>query len=144
MAGLMRIAEHVVIDRLVSNGPPLAGKSKIGMAVTAMSGLLFAVGLGFFIYAAYLWLGNLYAADVATLYTSLLTFALSALLMAGVYIAVQLRKQKMKKMKQEVADSIIHTLNEADNELARSVRENPKSAMMVSTLAGFLVGERLL
>lgn len=143
-AGILKLGESLIIDRLIANDLPVMRRNKVGAGLISLSAILFTIGLGFFIYGAYLWLGLHMTPDIAALYTATLVLALSLASAAGAYIFANYRKQKMHKMRKEITKAVTQTIEGADGELNTLIRENPGTAMLISTLAGYMIAEKAL
>ncbi|MGB0720358.1 MAG: phage holin family protein [Bdellovibrionales bacterium] len=144
MGGALAIIESMMVNRLLSNDPPLSGKSKAGLGLFTVAGLLLAVAMGFFIVAAYLWLQNNYPPDAAAAIAGLLTL-MTALICAGVaYGVLQYKRHRLQKFKDEMIDTMQNALDFAEEELSQPIRDNPKTSVFIASLAGYLAGEKLI
>lgn len=142
--GILKLSEKLIIERLITNDLPMVRRNKVGVGLISLSAALFAIGLGFFIYGTYLWLGVHMTADMAALYTATLVMVLSLLSAAGAYMFMRYRKKKMRQMRHEITKAVAQSIEGADDELSAIVRENPGTAMLVSTLAGYMVAHKAL
>ncbi len=143
MRGYMKVAEQLLISRIMSNGFPLSGKSKTGFSLMALSGLMLAVALGFFVYAAHLWFAKTYEPEVAALFTAAIALGLSVISLISSYFVLQYRKFKMRRMKDEITSKIQSTIDVANDEFGDVIQDNPKAAVALASVAGFLAGEKL-
>lgn len=141
MGGALALIEQLVIDRVLSNGVPFTGKSKAGLGLVVLSGLFLLLGTGFIIWGSYLWLSYHYTRDIAALVTGLVIFCLSILMALGAYALLKFRERNFQKIKADVANSFRALLETADEELTGPLRENPKMAVLIASLSGFLAGK---
>lgn len=144
MTPLFAIAENLLIDRLVSNDAPLTGKSKAGIGLTFFAGFMLLTACGFFIYAAYLWMSSRFEPEIAASIAGGFTLMLSALCALGAYAIVQYKRYRLSKLKSEITDTMYSALDLAETELAEPIKNNPKTAVLVASLAGFIAGEKFL
>lgn len=144
MRDLATSLEQILIDRVLSNKASFTGRSKAGFGLLAFSGLLLCLGLGFLLGAAYLWFDKNYTPEVAAAMTGILSMLLALLGAAGAYFFAYFRRRRIQTLKSEIAETVQTALEYADEELGEPVRENPKTAVMIASLAGFVAGERFL
>jgi hypothetical protein len=144
MESLFKIAEQAVISRLLGNGFPLSGKSKIGLGFLALSALLFLISVGFFVYGLCLWFNNNFPPDIAALLTGLMTFAISILIAIGSYAFLSYKRFRLRKTQKELQDIVYALLETGHEEVAGPVRERPKTAVLLACLAGYIAGEHLI
>lgn len=144
MDGLIKIGEQLLIDRLLSNAPPLSGKSKAGLSLLTVSGLLFVAGLAFLIFGAYMFLLNTYSPDIAALIAGLTIIVLAGLCTCASVFILQYKKHRVMKAKAEMLYAIREIMDIADEEFGDAIADNPKASLLVSTAVGYAVGERFL
>lgn len=144
MSALMSIAEHMIVERVIGNGSPVTGRLKVGLGLTALSGLLIAVGTGFLLFSAYLWMETNLPAQTAALYTGVLALGTAIVLSLIAYAVIIVRKRKAEKMKQELIETIHLAMEVADEELTKPVHDRPKTSILIASVAGYLIGERFI
>lgn len=142
MSGALKVAEQLLMNRIISNNFPLSGKTKAGLGFGALSGLLVLIGISFLIYAAHLWLTNNFAADAAAALTGCMAFVLAGLSGLTALGVMQYKKSKAEKIKQEIQHTIMQAIEVANDEFGEPIKENPKTAVTAATLAGFMLGNR--
>ncbi|HEY8962854.1 MAG TPA: hypothetical protein VIN59_00170 [Alphaproteobacteria bacterium] len=109
-----------------------------------MSGILAIIGTGFLIVAMYYWLDANYSPDVAALIAAGAIFAV-ALLSAGIAgLIIIERRSRMQRMKEEVKKNLAAVFETIDDELGQPVRENPVASVLLASLAGFAVADRVI
>lgn len=145
MNSLLATAEIMLIDRVLGNDVPFTGKSKAGLSLYALAGTLFVTSLGFFIVAAYLWIENNYfPPEKAAAMAGGLILALSCLCAGAAYLILQYKRSRARKLKAELTQTL-HTLADiAEEELSQPIKDNPKTSVLIASLAGFIAGDKFL
>ncbi len=143
MNGLLKVAEQLVVDRLISNDFPLTGSSKARLSFGALSGLFALAGLCFFIFAAYLWLTSNFAPDVAAALAGLLVMIVSGVLALSGYLIKRYKRKRVEELRDDIRESILEALDVLNDEYGAPVRENPKASVCAASAAGYMVGQRL-
>ena len=111
-------------------------------ALMFISFMLACTGMVFSLYAEYVWLQTFFLPEVAALITAGSAFML-ALISAGCSkILDQRRKRTPLFDAAEITESISRIIESVGGELEDPVRDNPKTAIVLASLAGFLAGER--
>lgn len=144
MASILAIAEKILVDRIISNKVPVTGESKLKFCLITFSGLTAITGIGFLFYAAYLWLSVNFSV-ITTM--AVMGCMFSLLSIAGcliLFAIIEYKKKKMKEMTNEIIDAAEQALEILEREITVPVNDNPKTSVLVSSLAGYLAGERLL
>ena len=142
MASYMPLIEKMIISSMTGShsSPRLVTPERI---LTALSLVLISTGLVFGLYAEYIWLKTFLLPHVAALIVSG-----SAFVLALVFIAIgkDMYKANEKKMTAghsgDVTKVIRQIMESLGAELEQPVRENPKTAMMLASLAGFAAAEK--
>ena len=89
-----------------------------------------------------MWLSVSYAAHIAALYTALGVLACSIVSMfAG--LALLKKKPKPEFGHQEISQIISDISDVVGPEMTQPIQDNPKTAVMLASLAGFVAGDRL-
>jgi hypothetical protein len=144
MSYLLANAEQLLIDSIVKGNTPFTGRNKAGAGLMILSGLMLAAGLGFIIYASYLWLNAHYLPDMAAALTGALALFMAVLsaLMAHAYS--EYKRLRLRKIKAEATQTLQNAFDMLNAELEHPIRENPKTSVLIASLAGFMVGEKIL
>lgn len=141
MQGVIALLEQYAIDRIMSGGAPVSHKSKAGLALMALAGFLFLLGMGFLTYALNLWLYQVYSPQVATAITGGLCIFASLMIVLIAYLVLQYKKIQAQKMQHETLE-MVHTLVEyIDEELRDPVEKNPAAALAMASAAGYVAGK---
>jgi uncharacterized membrane protein len=144
MNTVLRIAESMLVDRLISNKAPVTGESKLKLFLVTFSLVTGIAGLALLYYSAYLYLSIIYPMTMVTAIMGVLTLLLSLL---GVLTLLGIHKYKMWKM-QQIREEVMSIAKEAlaifEKEAAKPVNDNPKSSVLASVMAGYAVGNRFI
>jgi hypothetical protein len=143
MSGFASVMEHALIDNVLKGNSASDGRDKFGWGFATLSIFLFCLGSGFLIYAAYLWLQSNYSPEMASLLTGTVSLLLAAIFVTAASIAQSYRRFRLKKMRQEIGATLHAALEMLEDELSDPVRNNPKTAVLMASVAGFLTGEAL-
>lgn len=144
MSNLLATAENLLIDRILSDDSPFSGKSKARLGLSTLAGLLLAVALGFFIYASYIWMTSNYPPETAAIMAGGLTLLTSCICSLSAYAIAHYKRTRIKQMKQDMTKTMQNALEMADDELSQPIKDNPKTAILIASLAGFIAGEKLI
>ncbi len=143
MTPYIKMAEHLLIDRVVSKKFPITGKSKASFGLLALSGFFFVVGAGFFIHAAHIWFGNTYPPEIAAAYTGLLCMGLCAIAAGAMLVIIKQSRRKVEQSTKEAIHQVQGLINAANDEFGEPIQENPKTAVALATALGMAVGNKL-
>ncbi len=143
MRGTFKVAEQLLISRLLSDGFSPSGKTKAGMSFLTLSGLLLLVALGFFVYAAHIWFIKNYAPEIAFSMTGGVILFFSLICALAAYIVREYKKLKVEKIKSTLIHKMEDIFEVANDEIGEPIQENPKTSVLIASLAGFAAGERL-
>lgn len=142
---LLPILEHTLLNALVSKEAPLMRKSKFGLGLYAVSGLLLLTCVAFLIAAGHSWLSLNFSAPVALALTAAGTALIAVLsAIAAHFIIKSKQKVETPAIQTEDVSRLVMELGEvAGEELMEQIKENPKTAMLLAGAAGFLAAEKL-
>ena len=144
MNSVLTIAEQVFTERIANNKFSMTGESKIKTALITFSSLMAFLAIGFFVYGAYIWLSNNY--DIITVMFTM-GGIFSLLSIAGGILVYNIALYKRKKLQAE-KESFINTAKDAfeifRHDLEAPVNDNPKAALLIASISGYLTGERFL
>lgn len=141
---LLGLAERYFLQKLASGGFPFTRQSKTASWLRTMAGILSVVGTGFLVMAMYYWLDANYTPEVAALIAAASLFSV-ALLSAGIAgIIIAERRSRMMAMKEEVKKNLHAIFETLDEELGHPVRQNPVASVLLASLAGYAVADRVI
>ena len=129
MNALLETAEQMLVSRIVSNAMPFTGRTKAGLGLAVLTGLMVLTGIGFLFYAAFLWMNTNFPPETAPLYSGVLAFVLALVTSLSGYLIMQYKQRRAEK---------------ADVELSKPINENPKTTLLIASLAGYFIGGRYL
>lgn len=144
MNNALEIAEQFLVDRIIGSKFPVTGESKIKFSLIAFSGLAGLLGLGFLFYAAYLWLSANYSLIVAMAVMGVISLSVSAIGAVVVISIMAYQHHKMKMIREEFIELAEQAFLNFEEEISVPVNDNPKTAVLISSVVGYLAGERFL
>ena len=143
MIPVMKLAEQVLVDRIISNKCPITRKSKAHLGVLALSCFFFITGTGFMIYAGFIWLNKVFEPEVAAAFTGLSLFALSIVFGAMVMALIRYKRVEAERSTKEAIHNLQGMLNAANDEFGEPIQENPKTALITATMLGLAIGNKI-
>ena len=143
MNRLFDMAEQILISRVISSQFPLTGKSKLGLVSFCIAGLLFLVSLGFFITAAHIWYTQNFASETAAMLTGGTLLFISLMVSIVTALLLNIKRMRQEKMQEAVQSEVQTAIALVKEELAELVSENPKTALLLASVAGYLAGKKI-
>lgn len=136
-------AQRLVVEQALTGF--LGGSSRTGIIRMLCLAAAFFVflAIGFGALAAGLWLESHYAPDVAAALGAGLCLAVGAAFAGLALLGVSIRRREIARVRQEITDIIHAALDFAEEEIREPVQENPKTAVLLASAAGFIAGEKL-
>ena len=144
MADVSRLLESIVAQNLFHQTKRVSATTFIGQSVIALSFFFILLGLGLFIYAAHLWFINHYSMPIAAYFTGLLSLVVALLFGSITFLAMKYRQARMKKIHHEILGKLKIFTDLLDEEFGESIRENPKMSVLIASLMGFLLEDKIL
>ncbi|MCE7887576.1 MAG: hypothetical protein DYH13_08785 [Alphaproteobacteria bacterium PRO2] len=133
--------EQAIISLLMQESRPVRTKMEPALL---FAGFLAVAGGGFLVAAGYDWLITNYDLQTARLVIGAGTMSLGIIIAAAVY-SIYAEKRKQIEGYYSILKNNIHTaLEVVGEELEEPIRENPKTAVMIASLAGYIAAEKLL
>lgn len=138
----MRAIEQIILSMLTQDSPR-SRRSPAGLAL-ATAGILGLIGTGFLVAAGYDWLLAEHGLQTARLYTGgiCVTLAVMAAAAAGAFYSY--KRAKAETYYLVLRENIQSAIAMVGDELEDPIRENPKTAMLMASLAGYIAAEKLL
>jgi hypothetical protein len=102
------------------------------------AGLCVLAGIGFVSMAGYMALATIYPPMEAALWMGGLWTVLAVITACAAGIWLRHRKKKRAEARTHIADTVTILFDLLDSELGDSVRDNPKTAVALAGLAGFI------
>jgi hypothetical protein len=143
MNKLLPVAELLMLGAL--GGQENARKTdRVNQMLFGAAALLGVVAVIYLIFALSYWLRTQYTPDVAALATGGIALAIALLVAAIGYTYNVIRNSKIEAVTDEMKEKMLHALETVSEEMEDPVRNYPKSSIALATLAGYLVGNRVL
>ena len=141
---MSKVIEHMIIRNVLNSDMPFVGRTAIERIFLALCAVMMGVGFIFLLYALYLYLQTVQTPAMAAGVTGLGALVLGALLGSIQLLVMWLKLHKIKKMKSNLESIVRDIVTSANDDVDASVRENPKLAVMVAALVGYMLGDRFL
>lgn len=143
MASIMPLVQQMLMMRMAGGGGHSSPSSLAGgVAMTAVSVAMTVMGLAFALYAGNLWLMTFLPPEIAAISTAGVAFVLALVsAMIGKAVATRKKRHVPATAPSDVTHIISNIINALGDELDDPIRENPKTAIMLASLAGFVAGE---
>lgn len=151
LAPLLPLITQMVIEG-ISKGtrPVLPRLNAKGIALVACSAILGLLGLGFTLFAGFIYLQNFVEPEFAALIVAGIIFFFAAIIglmgrksIVG-YGYVTYRRSSSPSSSSPVADiaqTVKNLIEGVTTELEEPIRDNPKTAIALASLAGYLAGD---
>lgn len=142
MTSFIPIIQHMIIGNMVGK-TTVPRFSSAKMVLRSLSLILLLTGLSLAIYAEYIWLGIFLPAHLATLMTALTLVLLSIGMgfMGGLFNNRKAAQPTSNPV--DIATLLTDILSSLDEDLEGAIRTNPKIAVALSTLGGFMAGKKM-
>jgi len=142
MPGIAAIIEELVMAAVLSPKMPHPRKSKMDWAFMALSILLGCAGIFLSILSLERFFEARYPLDIAALSSAAIVLTIAALIAVVTYHCRR-RKPPASTTDRQELESRLHTLLESVCvELESPIRENPKTAVLIAAIAGFITAQR--
>lgn len=143
LASLAPAMKQIALDGITSR-PVISRIHPGGIFCLWLGCVLTAIGAGFLLFAELIWLQKAYEPEVAAMLVAL-TAVVVASLSAATGVAIFRRPPTHQNALQnaDLAKSVSALIDSLTEELEEPIRDNPKTALMVASLAGFLVGDHV-
>lgn len=138
MNAYLSVLQQLVIDTAIRGGAQLSSEVKTGLGLRALSGFFVGLGLIFLCVASYLWLDSLFATHIAALIMGGLSLILGAVCLLVLRQRSLRREREILALRHDVEDKVRLALEIASEEFGDTIKDNPKSALLIAGLAGML------
>lgn len=142
MSALLAVVEELVVATIISEKVLLPRKGMMDWGLTALSILLGVAGISLLILSLDRFLEKIYPADMAALI--LAGVVLTAAFLAAM-LACRYRRQKISNIgaaRRELGNNIRSLVGDVCKELDDPVRDNPKMAVILAAVAGFVTAQQ--
>ena len=143
MANYKAIFEQILMGYLASGKISLSGQSKGLVSLFILSGVTALAGFVFLGWGSFIWLEKYYSTDIALLAIGGATLLFSLLTAMSGWAVIKYRQYQFQKIKSDLADIFHEAWELADQELREPVNDNPKTAVLLASVAGFMTGKHL-
>lgn len=133
--------EHAIISLLMQESRPV--RTQMGPALL-FAGFLAVAGGGFLVAAGYDWLVTHYDLQTARLVVGAGTMSLGIIIAIAVYSIYAEKRKQLQGYYSVLKNNLHSALEVVGEELEEPIRENPKTAVMIASLAGYIAAEKLL
>ncbi len=145
LAYLMPVIKQLLIEGVMSSRSPILPKvNATGISLIGLSGVLAVIGIAFLMISEYFRLKAVYMPDAAALITAGTAVFMS--IFCGLIGMAVMKREKDRHIAhtppQDIAKTISALVDSLGEELEQPIRENPKTAVMLASLAGFVAGDR--
>jgi Na+/melibiose symporter-like transporter len=144
MTDLAALPEKLLMERILHGNSAWAERSRLELSLIAASGFLLLLGAGFLIFAMHLWFQKTYPPETAAAFTGVALLAVALVTLLVSLRIVRWRRDRLKELKQEVHDTLQSTFQFLEDELEEPVQNNPITAVVLASLAGYVAGEKYL
>ncbi len=142
MAGVATAIQEMLLAAVIKQNVLAPRKSRAEWGLTALSALLACTGALLSVLGLERFLETQYLPYMAALLTAAVVFGLAALsAMAGTYLRRR-KRDHLVEAQNALGQNIAALIEDACNEIEGPVRENPKMAVLLATLAGFFVARQ--
>lgn len=136
--------EQMLLAKIANSGITGTHKHKVGYSAWTVSALLAFVGICFLIAAAFIWLLHDYNLETATAITGLLIIFFGLLIALGAWSIHEYKMSKLNHYKNEFTGFFESLTAPLAQEFEQPIRDNPKTAIALSILMGFLLSKHVL
>ncbi|GEM_PF-2591752 len=131
----------LILDQAMNNGK---GFSKAPLALILASVMAGFIGFAFFAVALFAWLLEDFTLPAAA---ALAACAVMALSLLGFGAAIHMQRRKARERDNQhtnLVRTVVDIAGDIESELEEPVRDNPKTAMLLAALSGFMLTENSL
>lgn len=143
MSAYISVLQQLLIDTAIRGGSHLSSEVKTGLGLRALFGFFIGAALIFLMVASFFWLDSRYSTDIAALAMGVIALAFAGICWLVIERRRRRRHLEMEALRLEVEQKVLMAMQLAQEEFGDTVRENPKSALLIAGLAGLLISRRL-
>lgn len=144
MNSVLNIIEEKLNHSVANNKLSVAGENEIRIALVIFSSLMAFFGAGVFVYGSYIWLDNSYDIITVIFVMGGIFCLLSIIGGIALYNIELYKRKKIQKEKEYFINMVKDVFEIFQQELEAPVNDNPKTAILIATISGYLAGERFL
>lgn len=137
------IIKQLMLDGILSS-PGVSRISISGVIFLWFAAVLIVLGAGFFLYAEYIFTAMTFTPQMAAVIVALTAWAIG-LVSAAIGVSIisnnRVRRSQHAGSAPDIAKTVTALIDSIAEELEDPIRDNPKTAVMIASLAGFLAGD---
>jgi cytochrome c biogenesis protein CcdA len=141
MTSLIPIIQHLILGNMAER-TTVPRFSSVKIILRTLSLILLLAGLFLAIYAEYMWLGIFLPSYLAALITSLTLIILSIGIGFFGGIFNHKKSEQSHSSPADISSLLTEILSSLDEDLESTIRANPKMAVILSSLGGFMAGKK--
>jgi hypothetical protein len=144
MSILEPVLAQLLIHGLNPQQPRKRRHRKAGLALIAFSSLFSLIGVIYLFVALNHWLGSLYGPALGSLMTGGIALLLGGIASTGMYMLESREpKARGKDTAEDLGEVLFTALEKATRRLEEPIGNNPKSSVLMATVAGFVAGDKV-
>ena len=145
MQGLMPIVKQAVVSGLIAQTTHRSRRADLAaVGFIILSGFVLVLAALFGALAAYNWLEQSYSEPAAFAFVGgALLFISATIFFIGVRILKRGDRVSSQRSQEEIHKMVEMLAEDIPEEIVGPIKDNPKTAMLAATVAGFLVGEKI-
>ncbi|HRJ13259.1 MAG TPA: phage holin family protein [Alphaproteobacteria bacterium] len=143
MGGIRTVVGHLVMDKLISGRPSPISKNKSYHVMMGFAGLFVVVAVIFLLMALYQYLLVQYAPDMAALMTAGASFAIAIIAVLAGHTIRAYHRPKIDSTLHDLRSQLESALKSMEGDWEKPIRENPKTAVALSALVGYILADRI-
>lgn len=144
MSALGKIAGQVALYQFMNGNTLTTRRVSLMPSLVSIAGFLACVGLLLIMFAAHLWFDANFPPEQAWLLSGLSFLALSLVVVLISFCIALYKRRQITKVKDDVEEAIFDFVDTLDEEFSAQIRQNPKTAVIIAALAGYIAGDKLL
>lgn len=144
MGGVRGVLGGLVLDRLLATAPSLASRNKSQTFLMGFAAIATIAAFIFLLIAMDKMMTREYSADIAALITGLSALLIALVAAGSAYAMRHFRRSKFERKAHEFKHHMETTLKNLEGDWDSPIRENPKTAMALAGLVGYLLGDHIL
>lgn len=146
MEQLLKLAENYVMQRVMSNHAPLTHTNKAFVVMAMFASIIMVASMGFALAGLYLWLSAIMPQFQALALFGGVLFALSLVIFAALAVMHRVREYKIQRAQKRIRDEMFLTFKLAESEFKdlELMENHPTACLALSSLAGFVLAEKLI
>ena len=141
---LALLAERLITDKVLQAYTAVASQDKASHGLVMAAGAFSAVGLGFMLYAAHLWLQDNFRPDQAAALTGLVAMSIGLVIALSYLALMHYKRSVVKTIQHDIRETVQEAVESFDDLLREPVQKKPKTSVAAASVAGFMAGEKLM